>query len=59
MKNQRHEELAYYDGSVNLEFSDEIADGVADLAASTEAAASNEWRRYISANPYRIHPNSD
>ncbi|MGG2200751.1 MULTISPECIES: hypothetical protein [Paenibacillus] len=44
----------YYDGSSNVEFSQEITEGP-DVHLKEAPAQDEEWRRYISANPYGMH----
>jgi hypothetical protein len=41
----------YYDGSSNVEFSDEIVKGL-DEKQSEVTVNKEEWRRFISANPF-------
>ena len=41
----------YYDGSSNLEFSEEIVKGL-DEKQNEVIVNKDEWRRFISANPF-------
>jgi hypothetical protein len=43
----------YYDGSAHVEFSDEITEEM-EARPNEESNNKEEWRRFISANPYKL-----
>ncbi|MFC5452890.1 hypothetical protein [Paenibacillus aestuarii] len=52
MSKQEYTAPGYFDGSVNVEFAEELIEGAKVESGAEQTGDNEEWRRYVSGNPY-------
>ncbi|MBD0382947.1 hypothetical protein [Paenibacillus sedimenti] len=51
MSKQEYTAPGYFDGSVNIEFAEELIEG-AKVESNAEPSDNEEWRRFVGGNPF-------